>query len=190
MKKNLCNLLTGVRVFFLAPLAMYLITRDNAVCVGASAIVILAAAISDGLDGFCARRFNAVSNFGRFFDIVADVVFMVSMFSALLAIGWLWLPALYVILVREVGVAYGRVLCAVEKGEVIDAKTWGKLKTASEFFCLIAVASAVAIEKSEMSLIATSVSKVLAQTMVIISLAMVVYSGVCYLRFFRSIFEE
>lgn len=86
------------------------------------------ASLTDGIDGYVARHYNQVSDFGKFLDPIADK--MLVMAALVLFVEWGQMPAwaLLVILVREFGVSALR-LIAVEGGTVIAAGWSGKIKT-------------------------------------------------------------
>lgn len=88
------------------------------------------ASLTDGIDGYVARHYNQVSDFGKFLDPIADK--MLVMAALVLFVAWGQMPAwaLLVILVREFGVSALR-LIAVEGGTVIAAGWSGKIKTAA-----------------------------------------------------------
>ena len=98
-------------------------------------------ALTDLLDGKIARKYNLVTDFGKFIDPLADK-FMVlgSMFAILarmlldgektLALVFVWLALL--ILLRELGVTSIRLVVAGKSGIVIAASMLGKMKTVSQ----------------------------------------------------------
>ena len=94
------------------------------------ALVIFAlASITDTLDGYIARHYNQVSNFGKFLDPLADKLLVIS--CMVIFIQWGRMPAwaVMIVLAREFAVT-GLRLVAVENGRVIAAAWLGKIKTA------------------------------------------------------------
>ena len=94
------------------------------------------AAISDFVDGHLARKYNLVTNFGKFIDPVADKMLVL---SALIMLSWHGLtPAWLVVLVlfRELAVDCLRMV-AVEQGKVIAAGKLGKIKTTVQLTMII-----------------------------------------------------
>ena len=89
---------------------------------------IILAALTDILDGYIARKYNMVTDFGRLMDPLADKIFMATAFVMMvdkqILPGWVAV----VILSREFMVT-GLRLLAAHKGEVISADTTGKIKT-------------------------------------------------------------
>lgn len=105
-------------------------------------VLIFIGSITDFLDGMIARKYNLVTNFGKFLDPIADKLLVITSFVILFdqstkadnnLVTW-WMLAL--ILAREFIVS-GLRLLAAEKGEVIAAGKWGKIKTTIQFITLI-----------------------------------------------------
>ena len=94
----------------------------------AATVVFILASLSDLLDGYIARHYNQVSNFGKFMDPLADKMLVLSAMCFLVEKGQMpgWVVA--VILFREFAVS-GLRLIAVERQRVIAAAWSGKIKT-------------------------------------------------------------
>ena len=90
--------------------------------------VYIIACLSDVADGYIARHYNQVSNFGKFMDPLADKMLVLSAMCYFVEVGLMpgWVVA--VVLLREFGVS-GLRLLAVEQGIVIAAAWSGKIKT-------------------------------------------------------------
>lgn len=88
------------------------------------------ASVSDLVDGYYARRYNIVSDMGKFLDPLADK--LLSLASLILLIPLHWIPAWLVVLVigREVAITALRSVAASQGQHVIEASKWGKYKTA------------------------------------------------------------
>ena len=102
----------------------------------ASIVVFALASITDFLDGYIARHYNQVSNFGKFMDPLADKLLVTA--AMLIFVEWGIMPswALMIVLAREFAVT-GLRLIAVECGRVIAAAMSGKIKTAATMVCII-----------------------------------------------------
>ncbi len=106
-------------------------------------LIIFIGAISDFLDGMIARKYNLVTNFGKFLDPIADKLLVITGFVILLdqfakngrdfIFSW-WMLA--IIIAREFIVSGVR-LIAVENNRVIAASKWGKIKTVIQLVTLI-----------------------------------------------------
>lgn len=101
-----------------------------------AALVFSAAAATDYLDGFFARKYDQVSNFGKAMDPLADKFLMSATLIMLTAKGLIpgWMVC--IIIARELGITGMRTLL-VEKGADISASIWGKLKTVFQIAALI-----------------------------------------------------
>ena len=99
-------------------------------------MVFAAAAFTDYLDGYLARKRHLVTNFGKFLDPIADKMLTTAAFVGLLAIGQMSAWALMLILVREFVVTSVR-LVAAEKGKVVAANGWGKAKTVAQYVAIL-----------------------------------------------------
>ena len=101
-------------------------------------VIYIIACISDSADGYIARKFNQISNFGKFMDPLADKMLVISAMCYFVEVsrmpGWV----LAIICFREFAVAGLRMLSA-EKQLVIAAAFSGKFKTASTMVGLAAM---------------------------------------------------
>ncbi len=132
-KMNLPNQLTILRTamvpIFL--LFMFLPIKHNYLY---AFIVFALASVTDALDGMIARKYNLITNFGKFMDPLADKILTISAFIALipvaveLNVSTLFVIAVVIIISRELAVTGFRILAADNK-IVIAADIWGKIKT-------------------------------------------------------------
>lgn len=102
----------------------------------AALFLFILSAITDFVDGHLARKYNLVTNFGKFIDPVADKMLVL---STLIMLGWHGLlPAWIVVAVlfRELAVD-GLRMVAVEQGKVIAAGKLGKIKTTVQITLII-----------------------------------------------------
>ena len=118
------NKITMLRVA-LIPVFLVLCYLEHRI---AATIVFIIASLSDLLDGYIARHYNQVSNFGKFMDPLADKMLVLSAMCFLVEKGQMpgWVVA--VILFREFAVS-GLRLVAAERQRVIAAAWSGKIKT-------------------------------------------------------------
>ena len=125
-----------------APIIVWLLTvyNDGGVWISAlAALVYLAAALTDLLDGYLARRFSLVSTMGKFLDPLADKLLAASALVMLLALGRVPAWVVFLIVAREMAVTGLRAIAA-EKGLVISASESAKRKTLAQniaLFCLL-----------------------------------------------------
>lgn len=134
---NLANILTISRIILIAPLIWLMLQPAGWATWGALTLYI-AIALTDWLDGFVARRFNQMSEFGRFLDPIADKILVAAMFIALCANGvitgfWVVLPI--VILTREFLVSGLREFLG-PKNVTLHVSKLAKWKTATQMVAL------------------------------------------------------
>ena len=97
--------------------------------------VFVIASLTDMLDGYIARHYNQITDFGKFMDPLADKVLVMAAMCYFVEAGRMSGWALAIVLLREFAVS-GMRLVAVEQGRVIAAAWSGKIKTAATMVCL------------------------------------------------------
>jgi CDP-diacylglycerol--glycerol-3-phosphate 3-phosphatidyltransferase len=134
---NLPNKLTMFRVilipffvFFL--LAPYFEGYGNYIAVA----IFIVASLTDLLDGKIARKYNLVTNFGKFMDPLADKLLVCSALICLVELGSLPAWIVIIIIAREFIISGFR-LIASDNGVVIAASYWGKFKTTFQMLMVI-----------------------------------------------------
>ncbi|MBR1674915.1 MAG: CDP-diacylglycerol--glycerol-3-phosphate 3-phosphatidyltransferase [Eubacterium sp.] len=90
--------------------------------------VFIIASFSDLIDGKLARKYNLVTDFGKFMDPLADKLLVDSAMIALCGIGRLYSVVVIIVIGREFIISGFR-LVAADNGRVIAASMWGKVKT-------------------------------------------------------------
>ena len=100
-------------------------------------IIFIIGAITDKVDGYLARKNNQITNFGKFLDPIADKILVISAMLILVEMGNLpaWIPI--IIITREFAVSGYRLIAIEQKGNVIAANKWGKLKTVTQMIAII-----------------------------------------------------
>lgn len=132
---NTANKLTILRVLMI-PLFMAVLYLGIP---GANywALVIFAlASLTDTLDGYIARHYNQVTDFGKFMDPLADKCLVTAAMAWFVEVGQMPAWALLVVLIREFAVS-GLRMVASDQGRVIAAGWSGKVKTASTMVCIV-----------------------------------------------------
>lgn len=132
---NTANKLTMLRVLMIP--AFLLVLYMNVPYANYWALVIFAvASLTDMLDGYIARHYNQITDFGKFMDPLADKCLVTAAMLWFVEIGQMPAWALLVVIVREFGVS-GLRMVAADKGRVIAAAWSGKIKTASTMVCIV-----------------------------------------------------
>ena len=129
------NSLTLYRIAAI-PGIVILLLFPNKLCTFVAALLFSAAAITDFLDGFYARRRGLISNFGKIMDPLADKLLISSAFIMLAFHGWVpgWMVC--IIIGRELAVTGLRNVIA-EKKEDVSASRLGKYKTGFQIAAII-----------------------------------------------------
>ena len=141
---NLPNKLTLTRII-LVPVFMVFVsmtqigTEDfNPTWYLVAGIIFAAASFTDFLDGHLARKWNMVTDFGKFADPLADKLLTTVAFIYMLRDGVCSPVVLCIILAREFAVSGLRMVAAGAKdGKVIAANMWGKVKTVLQMLTII-----------------------------------------------------
>ena len=126
---NLPNKLTILRMILIVPfVACMLIPGLGDTGMYASVVIFIIASLTDLLDGKIARKYNLVTNFGKFMDPLADKLLVAAALICLTAQGSLAAWISIIIISREFIISGFR-LIAADNNIVIAANYWGKIKT-------------------------------------------------------------
>lgn len=139
--ETLKNLVSGpnkLTLFRIAavPVIVILLLFPTKICTFIAALLFSAAAITDYLDGFYARKRGLVSTLGKVMDPVADKLLVSSAFIMLTSLGWVPAWIVCIIIGRELAVTGLRNIIA-EKGQDISASNLGKYKTGFQIAAII-----------------------------------------------------
>ena len=138
MPMNLPNKLTIVRIVLIPFFVFFMLTTVVPVpyTFWIAEVVFIIASLTDTADGMIARKYNLITNFGKFMDPLADKMLVSSAFICLVALGRI--PAWIVIIIigREFIISGFR-LVASDNGIVIAASYWGKFKTTFQMLAII-----------------------------------------------------
>lgn len=134
---NIANKLTLLRVI-LVPffVLVLLIANGNIWLYVAADIIFIVASLTDMLDGKLARKYNLVTNFGKFMDPLADKLLVCAALVCLVQLNRMPAWVVIIIISREFIISGFR-LIAAEQGVVIAASYWGKFKTAFQMVAII-----------------------------------------------------
>lgn len=125
---NLPNKLTMFRVILIPFFVVFLLVDITPVDKWIALAVFIIASLTDMLDGKIARKYNLVTNFGKFMDPLADKLLVCSALVCLVAVDRIPAWMVIVIIAREFIISGFR-LVASDNGVVIAAGYWGKFKT-------------------------------------------------------------
>ncbi len=136
-KKDIPNAICWFRIALIPAVLFFLIESnltgwlDYWISVLISGILFGIAMISDMIDGKIARKYNYISDLGKFLDPIADKMLVLSVcvaFAGIGAFGHIMLISVIAILLRELMIS-GLRLSAASNGVVVAANWWGKIKT-------------------------------------------------------------
>ena len=197
---NLPNKLTLTRILLVPGFMVFVsLTSLNGIADGSfqptyyliAGIVFAAASFTDFLDGHLARKWNMVTDFGKFADPLADKLLTTVAFIYMMRDGVCSPVVLCIILAREFAVSGLRMVAAGAKdGKVIAANMWGKVKTVLQMLSIIfyffgmsiASMSATGAEQGVRQILVISISMVLCWLVA----AVTAISGIKYLWDNRS----
>ncbi|MEE1054670.1 MAG: CDP-diacylglycerol--glycerol-3-phosphate 3-phosphatidyltransferase [Acutalibacteraceae bacterium] len=102
-------------------------------------VLFIAASLTDMIDGKMARKYNLVTDFGKFLDPLADKMLTTAAFLGFIkmGIGWQITWIAFIVLFREFMVSSIRLVVVSSGGKVIAANMWGKCKTVSQMLGII-----------------------------------------------------
>lgn len=134
---NLPNILTLSRIPVLFVVVAF-IHMDFAYAATLSFWLYIIGAVTDIIDGWLARKYNIVSNFGKLIDALIDKVFVIGFFITLLAVQFLppWGLICVLIIVAREFIITGLRLVAASQGVILAAERLGKLKTFTQIFAI------------------------------------------------------
>ena len=134
---NLPNKLTVLRVIMVPFFVFFMLTDVGGAANKWIALAIFViASLTDMLDGKIARKYNLVTNFGKFMDPLADKLLVCSAMICLIEKGQLAAWIVVIIIAREFIISGFR-LIASDNGVVIAASYWGKFKTTFQMLMVI-----------------------------------------------------
>ena len=175
---NFPNKLTLLRIC-LIPVFVILMLSQVSNFFLISCIIFIIASITDFLDGKIARKYNLVTDFGKFMDPLADKLLVLSALICMieydLVAGWM----VIIIVARELTVSILRAIAA-DNGKVIAASGGGKIKTTSQMIAIILLLIGANYSNSQIVFVGTIA--------MYIATIFTLYSGIDYLYKNRELF--
>ena len=177
---NLPNKLTILRTLMIPVFLFFLLTD----CAGdyskwIAVVVFILASLTDFLDGHIARKYNLVTNFGKFMDPLADKLLVCSAMIGLVGMHRLSSIVAIIIIAREFIISGFR-LIASDNGIVIAASYWGKFKTNFQMFMIIMLIIDLG----------TSTAVMIENILIVIATALTIISLVDYLVKNKQVLSE
>ena len=198
---NLPNKLSLLRIFLIPLMLITFYVEALPVRFIITAVIFALAAFTDFLDGYIARKYNMVTDFGKFIDPIADKILVLSAFVIMLTnpiilsgpLGYTFGAVIggvgvTIIVAREMTVSVLRMIAA-EKGIVLAAEKIGKLKTLVTDFAIILL-----FVTAELKLICLGTVYVvfyyISLALYLISVILTIYSGIFYLVKNKELFKQ
>lgn len=174
---NLSNTITILRIGVIPALFFLLLSpgRTESLVI---ALLFIAAAFTDLLDGYVARRYKIVTTMGKLLDPIADKLIINTAMILLIPLDRIptWIVA--VTIIRDIAVDGIRSI-ALSEGLVIQASRWGKQKTICQIFAVSALIIHYPFLGADAHLVGTVI--------LYLSLLLTVYSGIDYfVKFYRG----
>lgn len=179
---NLPNKLTIMRVilipfFVFFMLAPYFEGYGNYIAVA----IFIVASLTDMLDGKIARKYNLVTNFGKFMDPLADKLLVCSAMICLIEKGSLASWIVIIIIAREFIISGFR-LIASDNGIVIAASYWGKFKTTFQMLMVIVIIFNINLQLGWLNILGT--------ILIYVSLVLTVVSLIDYIAKNKDVLKD
>lgn len=175
---NLPNKLTLLRICLIPVFVILMLSQVSNLFL-ISCIIFIIASITDFLDGKIARKYNLVTDFGKFMDPLADKLLVLSALICMieydLVAGWM----VIIIVARELTVSILRAIAA-DNGKVIAASGGGKIKTTSQMIAIILLLIGANYSNSQIVFVGTIA--------MYIATIFTLYSGIDYLYKNRELF--
>lgn len=187
---NLANKLTMFRVIVVPFFVLFMSVGAIPYRFLWALILFALASITDMLDGKVARKYNMVTDFGKFLDPLADKILVAAALICFVELGWTSAWVVFVILAREFIVSGIRLVAAnSDKKKVIPANIWGKLKTAVTMVAM-AVMLILAVLSDDFGLLGEGFPvRLIGEILMYLSAALTVISGVIYCYEYREFID-
>ena len=166
---NTPNKLTLLRVIMIPFFVVFMLADWGSWAKWVALAIFVVASTTDWLDGYLARKYHLVTNFGKFMDPLADKLLVCSAMICLIELGMIPSWVVIIIIGREFVISGFR-LIASDNGIVIAANYWGKFKTVCQMVMIIVLIANLG-----------GIFDVLEQILIYASLALTVISLATYL---------
>ncbi len=168
------NIITLVRIL-LIPIFMFFALADFTGSILIALLIFIIASVTDGVDGYIARKYNQISTLGKFLDPLADKLLVTAAILIFVADGTMGSVPAMIILAREFVVTSLRIV-AMGEGVVIAARMSGKIKTVMQIIGIVVLLTPIG--SIETGLLGISTGDIIVWLMV----AITVISGIEYFK--------
>ena len=177
---NLPNKLTLFRIFLIPVfIIVMMLNLPNKFLI--ACMIFIVASVTDAMDGHIARKYNLVTDFGKFMDPLADKLLVISALTTMIEYDLVAAWMVIIIVARELTVSILRAIAAAD-GKVIAASSGGKLKTISQMIAIVILL----LGAHTGNLVFLNIGKVT----ILIATLLTLYSGWEYVYKNRNLFME
>lgn len=177
---NLPNKLTLFRIFLIPVfIIVMMINIPNKFLI--ACMIFIIASVTDAMDGHIARKYNLITDFGKFMDPLADKLLVISALTTMIEFDLVAAWMVIIIVARELTVSILRAIAAAD-GKVIAASSGGKLKTISQMIAIVVLL--LAAQTGNIMLLDTG------KIIILIATLLTLYSGWEYIYKNRNLFME
>ncbi|MBC8537020.1 CDP-diacylglycerol--glycerol-3-phosphate 3-phosphatidyltransferase [Feifania hominis] len=135
---NTPNKISILRILMVPVFMIFLMFPFNEYSKLIAVAVFALASLTDGIDGYIARKYNQITTFGKFLDPLADKLLITAALVCLVELGFVSSFVAMIIIAREFIVTSFRIV-AIGAGKVIAADIWGKFKTTAQIIAVIVI---------------------------------------------------
>ncbi len=178
---NLPNKLTLLRVALIPFFVLFLLAGITKFSVLIALLIFAAASFTDLLDGKIARKYNLITDFGKFLDPLADKALVMAALVGFCSLGWCSSVPVMIILFREFMVSALRLVVKSGEGVVVPAGWFGKIKTAFTMLAIIAILLLQGLCAAGMAIPGGAV-KITSEALIWVAALLTAGSGLQYLK--------
>lgn len=179
---NTPNKLTVLRIF-MTPLFLAALLIPFAHHYLVALVLFAAASLTDLIDGKMARKYNLITDFGKFLDPLADKMLTTAAFLAFIelkiGVGIVWIT--FIILIREFLITSLRLISA-GKGKVVAANMWGKAKTVAQMSSIIYILASQYLLSLYSTDLLINIINIITNIVLWVSAVLTVVSGAVYVK--------
>ncbi len=184
---NLPNKLTLLRVAMIPAFALFLLWPFWEGNILVALAIFALASFTDLLDGKIARKYNLITDFGKFLDPLADKALVMAALVGFIELDWCSSVPVMIILFREFMVSALRLVVKSGEGVVVAAGWFGKIKTA---FTMLSIVAILLLRGIEAVAPVELPIQVISDVLIWLSAALTAGSGLQYLRAYLPMIDS
>lgn len=124
---NLSNLLTIIRLLLVIPLYVLFQSWGQSFVKESILILLIIAAITDILDGYLARKFGHITEFGKILDPISDKILIAFLLFEVIRLNLLPYNYLIIVILRDILILLGGIYCSKKTGIILQSNFLGKI---------------------------------------------------------------